>query len=275
MKVCAIVVWYNPLEKMWDFIEEYLPCVDKCIIVDNSDKDNSNLIKSKSKKIIYIPNKDNLGIAKALNQGCKLAKNLGFEWVLTMDQDSYFDEENIKKYFEKAERIYRKNHRAVSFTINCNKPLKAVINKLDYVMTSGNLLKLSAWEEVGKFDEKLFIYWVDTIFGLELIKRDYFHYELQDVQMNYNTFDKYFHIKLFGKNYLFRQDDSPLMKYYITRNFFEKIKIFGREGTENGYILRLIIKILFFEHKKIEKLKMVYRGYRDYKKGKFGRYEKD
>jgi rhamnosyltransferase len=273
MKVCAIVVWYNPNEKMWDFIKKYLSCVDKCIIVDNSDKDNSNLIKSKGKKIIYLPNKDNLGIAKALNQGCELAKNLGFEWVLTMDQDSYFDKKNIKKYFEEAEKIYKENPKAVSFTVNYNKPIKEIVNKLDYVMTCGNLLKLSAWEKVKKFDEKLFIYWVDTIFGLRLKKRDYSHYEFQGVQMHHNILDTPYHIKLFGKDYNIRQDDYPLVKYYITRNFFEKVRIFGKEGKEKGYILRLIIKIIFFEHKKIEKLKMVYRGYRDFKKGKFGKYE--
>ena len=86
MNVCAVVVWYNPNKNMWKNISNYLPSLDKCIVVDNSDKDNSKLIESRSKKIIYLPNKENLGIAKALNQGCEIAekilKLLGGDYLL-------------------------------------------------------------------------------------------------------------------------------------------------------------------------------------------------
>ena len=59
-------------------------------MVDNSDNID-NALKEKInhfKKVEYIQNKANIGIAAALNIGAKKAIEDGFEYLLTMDQDS-------------------------------------------------------------------------------------------------------------------------------------------------------------------------------------------
>lgn len=71
--------------------------MDKVYIIDNSSNNNSSLIKI-IPNAVYIPNYNNLGIAKALNQGCEAAKQDGFDWVLTMDQDSFFEETQLNKF---------------------------------------------------------------------------------------------------------------------------------------------------------------------------------
>jgi rhamnosyltransferase len=272
VKICAVVIWYNPGKDMWKNVESYLPFVDKCIIVDNSAKDNSNLIETKSEKINYIPNNGNLGIAKALNQGCNLAQELGFEWVLTMDQDSYFDKKEIEKYFKEVKKIHDSNNNVVSFSPNYNLKRNVGEEYVKSIITSGNVLKLSAWKKVGKFDDKLFINEVDTIFCYELLSKGYLVCQIYGARMAHNVFDKYFHIKLFGKNYNIRQDDSALAKYYITRNSFEKNKLFPKLTENKHFLIKSIIKVIFFEYNKFEKLKMIFRGYVDYKNRKFGKY---
>ena len=95
--ICGTVVLYNPLENVKDNILSYLDLLDKLYVVDNSvNQDNQYLLPS-SNKIVYINNKDNLGIAKALNIAFERAIKDGYTWVLTMDQDSKFLDDNFEK----------------------------------------------------------------------------------------------------------------------------------------------------------------------------------
>ena len=71
-------------------IGTYSPFVAKTIVVDNSADDNSHILTEVA-GVEYIPLMANLGIATALNIGYKRAADLGAAWVLTMDQDSWFD----------------------------------------------------------------------------------------------------------------------------------------------------------------------------------------
>ncbi len=271
MKICAIVIWYNPNENMWKNIERYLPFVNKCIIVDNSKRSNINLIKSEIKKIIYITNKDNFGIAKALNQGCELAQKMKFDWVLTMDQDCYFEKKEIVGYFKEAKRIHKKDNKSVSFSPNWNSSPIKKNEKVDSVITSGNLLKLDAWKKIGKFNEKLFIYLVDTFFGYSLKREGFMQYQIKNIKMKWNVFDDYKTKKILRKKIILRINENPNVKYYIARNYLELKKVFPEYQKDLFFIYRLVLKIILFEKNKVENLKMIWRGYRDFKKGKFGK----
>ena len=105
MKIAGTVVWYNPNDENIENIKTYIDYVERLYIIDNSKKNNKKLSeKLNNKKIEYIYNNGkNLGISSALNLACKKAKKEDFSWILTMDQDSSFDSENIKEYFKRLE----------------------------------------------------------------------------------------------------------------------------------------------------------------------------
>jgi len=95
----GIVIWYYPTLENMDNINSYIDNVHKLIIIDNSDVDNSALLSGfNNSKILYIANKENRGMAAALNQGCRIGINSGAEWVLTMDQDSSFLLNNLSAF---------------------------------------------------------------------------------------------------------------------------------------------------------------------------------
>ena len=48
----------------------------------------------------FVFNSENLGIAKALNQGIEIAIKEKFEWVITMDNDSIATENMIDNMLE-------------------------------------------------------------------------------------------------------------------------------------------------------------------------------
>ena len=91
MKLASVVVFYNPSDDNINNINAYKNIVDRVYVVDNSDDD---IVRLKDDKVIkYIKLGQNLGIAKALNVGAEHAIADGYEWLLTMDQDSKITKE--------------------------------------------------------------------------------------------------------------------------------------------------------------------------------------
>lgn len=187
MKLCALVVWFNPkkLGNSVERIKSYSTFCEKVFIVDNSSDDNSTLA-SKIKNAIYIPLKENTGIAHALNVGCRKAIDEGFDWCLTMDQDSVWKESEIKNYIEIADKNKNEYQNFApsirqrtypSLLGNLKRKLlhrKSLpqfndgIQFSDRWITSGSLMNLNAYKKVTiqngggyGFNEKFFIDEVD------------------------------------------------------------------------------------------------------------------
>ena len=71
------------------------------IVVDNGSGDGSQaMVKKKFPQVKLIPNRDNLGFAKANNQGIKVAEG---KYVLLLNSDTYLIENSFKKLAEKAD----------------------------------------------------------------------------------------------------------------------------------------------------------------------------
>src|ERR1035437_8237779 len=71
----------------------------KILIYDNSFEESEG-IEQTSGNIIYIRDPSNPGIGKACNMGCKIARELGREWLLLLDQDTRFDDSFLLSYWE-------------------------------------------------------------------------------------------------------------------------------------------------------------------------------
>ena len=97
MKLAGVVVWYNPSKKDIKNIDSYIKAVDKLYIVDNSENGSNESKIPNSKKVEYIYQNENLGIAKALNIACYKAIKEKYKFILTMDQDSCFKSNDVDK----------------------------------------------------------------------------------------------------------------------------------------------------------------------------------
>ena len=158
------------------------------IVVDNSNSDNKTLAEEIADSV-YISNGKNLGIAAALNKGCQKACSDGFEWCLTMDQDSTWSSDLLEMYLKEV--ALNHSELTVSFApaMNLSEKSFSIIGDIrrfftgketlpekqfvENVMTSGNIISLKIWEKTGKFDEKLFIDEVDSDFCFRLISSGY------------------------------------------------------------------------------------------------------
>ncbi|WP_455631182.1 glycosyltransferase [Megamonas sp.] len=107
----GVVVIYNPENEVIKNIRTYLSYLKKLYVVDNSETMNESCIKNicrLSDKIEYKFLNCNMGIAYPINLVIKkLEKD---DWLLTMDQDSYFYRDSFLEYIkilpELKENVY-------------------------------------------------------------------------------------------------------------------------------------------------------------------------
>ena len=182
--ICAVVISYNGFDVLPETISCVIKSVDHVIIVDNNSNDRTKeyLTKINKEKIDVIFNDKNLGIAHALNSGVKAARALGFEWVLTLDQDSKSHKDMVNEmlnvYHSLDTRVQENTAMLAPYIVyrdydNDIQKQPTTYQEKDVVITSGNLIKTAIWAHIGGYNNELFIDAVDFDFCLRLRNKGY------------------------------------------------------------------------------------------------------
>jgi len=271
--VGAVTVWYNPGPAFVENIRSYSAYAGCVVIVDNSSASNKDLFdKIDSTNKTYIWNAENLGIAKAFNQGLLMLIEKGYKYTFTFDQDSSFEKKEIKKMLQAAENLDWGDVGILSPIHLQQKSIPAYnadeFTPVTCVMASGNLLNLTIAQKAGFFNEQLFIDHVDNEYCLRLHKLGY--KVLQANVFLIHELGNYKNIYFFGKRVGGFISHSPQRLYYFVRNslyilrnyFFLDIKYSLTEVTS---LFKRFAK-LFFEGDTKKRLKLYFRGIRDSKK---------
>jgi rhamnosyltransferase len=292
----SIVIWYNPENLGKDIavknILTYANLFNKVYIIDNSLDDNSRLA-GQIPNSCYIPNFNNLGIAKALNQGCEAALSDGYAWAMTMDQDSSWDGKYLSEYINEVSRIYHIDNLVRSFSPNTvhQKEIRSVLgiikhsllkrkpgknndkdkkDKFEYVdrvISSGNIIHLEMWKDIGGFNDALFINDVDYDFCYRAVQK------------------RYKIVKIYVCN-MYHIDGEPRKTFFPHAFWYHKERIYysirNKVFILNNYpnfaykykyrssIRRIIFeKLFFFEW---SDFKYIVKGISDGKKNKLGKY---
>ena len=281
-RIAAIVVFYNPDPAFVDNIRCYADDVEAVYVVDNSDTVLPGIEKllASISNATYLRNPGNLGIASALNIGVQRAVTAGFDLVLTMDQDSRATPGMIDKMLS-CLGSFKPGYVGIIAPFHATKPGEKPTGNVDClevaaVMTSGNLLNLEAYREVGAFLDELFVDFVDIEYCLRLRSFGYGVIRANRAVLEHNvgTIMKF---RLLSKDFHLTSH-SPLRKYYKTRNRFfvaDRYKeIFpGFCRADRVRFCLELLRLFLFESEKREKLAMMRRGYRDYRRGRLGRYD--
>jgi rhamnosyltransferase len=279
-KIAAVVILYNPDKEVYNNIMTYLDQTDKLFIVDNSEKVNYSLTEKIKllKNTEYICNNSNIGIAAALNLGAGKALNEGYDFLLTMDQDSKASSgmvEKLLKIINTSDKIGIVAAEHVNPDIQ-EEPKTKIIKEIVYTMTSGNLVNLSAYKEVGGYLEKLFIDHVDHEFCLRLNRYGFKIIKAfcAVVYHKVGTASK----KKFFNHYLYPTNHSPVRIYYRTRNrfFVDNLykNIFPEYVKEDRWNMRReILEIILYDDERMKKIKMMFKGYSDFRHNRLGKYK--
>jgi rhamnosyltransferase len=272
--IAGVVVLYNPEAEIFERnIPSYLPYIDVLYIVDNSEgKTTLPEEYVYAKNIVYMPFGENRGIATALNTGAAKAIQNRYEWLLTMDQDSWFKPEDIKTLINSAQHI-NKDETAILTPVHVQDEIahgarRNALEEKAMAMTSGNLVNLDVYTKIGGFNEGYFIDLVDHEYCLKARKNGYKIIEVCNSFLEHSLGRARIVKLLFKKRAVI--EHNPVRKYYQVRNLlYLKNEYFGFRN-EIKFLVKheiiALIKIILFEKKIGLKLKMMYHGLTDYRK---------
>jgi len=291
--VAGLVVLYQPEDYVLDNIQLYLSEVETLYAVDNSEA----LLNSKVKealiehpRVTYICNGKNLGIASALNVGAKLALEAGYQWLLTMDQDSQVPPRMVELLLNEINSYPHPESIGIMSPVHMlqngqvdtslREKIKAgngSVFEADTVMTSGNLLNLAIYAQVGPFLDKLFIDYVDLEYCLRLKKNGFKVLVAARVILEHSLgqiADR--QLKIFTDRKFTLSNHNYVRRYYITRNrlfvqnlYKKDFPAFCRHDFKCQ--VKEIIKISLLESDRLKKIKYFLLGVYHYSLNRYGK----
>lgn len=187
----AVVVTYGADEEVLENLKTLVAECARVLVVDNGSPAAIMAAMAALPGVTVLPQRENIGLAAALNAGLEYAANLGCEWVVTFDQDSRPEPGMVAAMVATQRRHPRAavigpriheeesdparyrwvtRHEAVPFLFRRVPCTGADLPAVTMMVTSGSMVEVAAWRELGGFDGALFIDYIDTDFCLRAIR---------------------------------------------------------------------------------------------------------
>jgi rhamnosyltransferase len=294
--ICAVIVSYNPDERLTDLVQAVRPQVGGLVLVDNASSDDVLQIVTalQVQGLALLKNARNLGVAAALNQGFSYAREHGFAWALTLDQDSLPAPDmviELCRAFRTAgggERIAVLAPQLVDPRFGRRTPFlrpaagpffqrtrceEGILTGVTTVVTGGALMRVEVIETLGGLCEDFFIDYVDTEFCLRARSRGFEIVAACEARMEHR---------------LGRRDERRIgpFVFYPTHHSIERWYYFGRNRIPmlRMYALRFphwclyefiagtygLLRMLLAERRQGRKLRAFMRGTLDGLRGRMG-----
>ena len=252
MKIGICIVWFNPNK---DDVLKKLNLIEKLnfpiVILDNSPiplLDPKSII---SNTITIKCFNKNIGIAAAQNEGIQFLKKLCVESILFLDQDSYFPNNKItdliNSYFKtkknddkfggigpSAINDYTKKTYEPRFT--ARKMIDIDLAIVPDLISSGSIIPISVFDDVGCFESELFIDGVDHEWCWRCVAKGYNFYLNTEIFLNHKLGEG--DLVFFGFSFAI---PKPIRTYYQYRNF---IRLFPRSYVPKRWKLINLFKYL-------------------------------
>lgn len=291
MKVCAVIVAFNPPEIFRNVVERVVPQVSDVVIVNNGDEEElpSGIASGKVRVICFGRNR---GVGAAHNAGIQWARERGNSHVLLLDHDSVPAPDMVDHLAKAIGELEGKGipvaavgpayinatTRSTGFFVQFRKRgFKHVrarshgVVPADFLISSGCLIPIRVLERIGLMDEGLFIDHVDTEWFLRAAANGYRAFGVCDATMEHTLGTGA--IALVNR---WVPEHAPIRHYYTFRNSLVLYRRpYARTRWITGDLLRLLCMVIFYPlvtPPRLEHLKMILLGVRDGIRGKTGPY---
>jgi rhamnosyltransferase len=290
VKICAVMVTYNPDSPLEQSVRALLTEVDRLIIIDNGSEPpiraQIEAIASAC-QVEVIWNRENLGLATALNMGIRSALGSDdYAWIATFDQDSQvspgYRDAMLNAYVScpYRDRIGIVGPHHVMFPDeltdrHAQEQFTPLFREITVIMQSGIFVSTKVLREAGLFDDSFFIDYVDIEFCLRLRKSGYKVMEACNAALAHRLGDPSRHT-IFGKTTTV-YSHSPLRRYYASRN---RLRMYPRYLLSDfSWIchdawswFKEVVKLVLFEQDRRRKLLFIAKGAWDAVRGRSGMY---
>ena len=286
IKFCCGIILYNPSKDVVDRLAIYSEKFDRVFVYDNSRTSNEKIC-SHFNNISYFFNGKNDGMSVALNCLYLNAWENGYDYILTMDQDTDFPKDEIQKIIDVIQsdkykgsalftsnwrKVYKRGQREEYGSWKYNKDNKITV----FAMTSGTFYNLHILRKYLPLPD-LFIGMVDDDISYELLRDKKFGVMVGAAKLSQRVgetveatmLNKLLHKVILSPEryyYMGRNSEYLLQKYKYERDIVSRIK-----KTR----FRILGNLILCETPKITKMKMWLKGIREIKDGnlKLGKYD--
>ena len=244
-------------------------------IVDNHSSNLSDIqqLVADYPRTVLIENDENKGIARALNQIAECAEKQGYEWFVTLDQDSVMPKRSMDEYvpYTQDDDIGIICPSVVDRNMGAEyNPSHQETDVIHQCITAGNLVRLEAWKKAGGFSEELFIDGVDFDFCLKIEKAGYKILRVNRIKLlqevgHGKKIPLPFHHQMSVLHH------SPTRLYYIARNYLYIGKKHHQRWHWAVEVAKRMFIVLCFEKNRWKKLRYMLIGIRHSMKGILGK----
>jgi len=274
MKLAGTVILFYPPENIFAHIATYIHEIEVLYIFDNTPQNTISIPNEIKDKCRYLHSGENEGIAKKLNDAMNIAANEGFDYLLTMDQDSFFGSGDLEKYKRiVSEHVHRNNISMFGiryYDLKNHENLNPSFNKL--LITSGAIINLKINKIIGGFNEKLFIDGVDTDYCLQTFAKGYQTLLVNEFSLKHQLGEEKKVMTPLLKSTI-RKFHNPTRLYYIVRNH---LYLRAKYPTQHQYLKNKIVlneikNCLFYAEDFVNYLKAILLAVKHFRKGVFGK----
>ncbi len=284
--ILAGIVTYEPeLDRLADNIVGIIGQVDAVLVYDNGSTNSDQVadLVSAYPTATLLSAPSNSGVAGALNRLAEAAVERGARLLVTLDQDSVspsgmvaiLENELASGVGIVTPYIVDRNKLTVAEYRELNLPRveRYMQPARKGAITSGGLVNLDAWLEVGGFDERFFIDYVDYDFnqrlmaaGYQILRANRTHL-VHEVGRAVKTWLRVPRRNMSGRwelEVFYAFGHSPMRCYYKARNRVLFTRKHGRElGITNEGVWQIpqqVVLTVLFEDQKSAKLRAFLKG---------------
>ena len=264
--IAAVIVTYEPdITALLDNVRQIAPQVARTFIVDNSVSIPAQAavraLRGDGIEVDTVGG--NVGIAEALNRGIHAAEAWGADHVLLLDQDSQAEDQMLAHLLHDLQTAQKRAQRIAAigpthldartgapapfvrfgFPLNRKQwPTPGTTVPCDFLITSGTLMPLDAYRQVGPFDQALFIDNVDMEWSHRAVAAGFGLLGSADAKMQHRLGDR-----LARRPGGYAAIHAPVRLYYMMRN---RVHLYFRATTPGLWIAqdipRLALKFVGF-----------------------------
>jgi rhamnosyltransferase len=304
-KVVAITVTYHPQADVFlPLLNQLLLQTAQVIVVDNTPGHSNSalaaLIEGTTNQAhcVLIRLGENMGIAKALNEGCKHALSLDADFILLSDQDSLPSESMVGELYHAYQLLidsglqvgavgptYTDLHTGLTYPFQAQLPghffygHQIPTNDVPHVealtlITSGTLIPVSVFKDVGPMRDDFFIDQVDIEWCHRARSKGYRLFGTGWATMYQRMGEA--RLRVWYLRWRHESAYSPLRIYYRLRNFVALLKLdfidWRWKIRSSWYCLGLLYSHMIFGPSRLETIKMFFKGTCHGLRNKMGRY---
>lgn len=255
-RILAVVVTYFPEKELLERnIDAFINEIDKILIWENTPEKAKNQYRYiDDSKVEYCGDGLN-SISRGLNFAWRYARKNGYDYLLTMDQDSVlFHFEALKEYafLHSAEMMIF----GPTFSQSMSMPSLTAIRK-EVIITSGMLIPIKVLDHLGGYNENFAIDGIDVELCLRANLQGFFSYQVNGclIQQRYGQpLVKYRRgVKHVIDSYPAKRLRSILKAHVYLMRKYPSMSYKKRREIKTYLIKRRIKEILLFEDNKIPK----------------------